>query len=54
MNFYQHAKNQAISPFRSRDVVGLKILQYDWPKGFWSISQEPDFYPCGFLIPFQN
>ena len=29
--------------FFSRDTVTLKILQFDWPRAFWSISQEPDF-----------
>ena len=43
MNLYQHSKNQAFSSFRSRDIIYLKILQSDWPKTFWHISQEPDF-----------
>ena len=43
MNFYQHAKNQALSPLFSRDLVDFKILQSDWPRAFWSISQEPDY-----------
>ena len=43
MNLYQHAKNQAFSSFFSRDILDLKILQSDFPKAFWSISQEPDF-----------
>ena len=30
LNFFQHAKNQAISPFYSRDTVNFKILQSDW------------------------
>ena len=41
--FYQHAKNQAISSFCSRDKVDLKILQSDWPTRFCPISQEPNF-----------
>ena len=28
----------------SRDIVDLKTLQSDWPRAFWSISQEQDFY----------
>ena len=40
---YQHAKNQAFSPLCSGDEVNLKILQLDWPRAFWPISQEPDF-----------
>ena len=43
INFNQYAKNQALSSFCSRDLVDLKILQSDWPKAFWSISQQPDF-----------
>ena len=40
---YQHAKNQAFSSLCSGDVVSLEILQSDWPRAFWQISQEPDF-----------
>ena len=29
LNFSQHAQNQAISLFYSRDIVNLKILQFD-------------------------
>ena len=43
MNLYNHAKNQVISSFYSRDIFSLKILQLDWPRAFWPISQEPDF-----------
>ena len=44
MNLYQHAKKkQAFSSFCSRDLPDLKILQSDWPRAFWPISQEPDF-----------
>ena len=43
MNLYQHAKNQAFSSFCSRKIVDLKIMQSDWPRAFWIISQEPDF-----------
>ena len=31
------------SSFCSRDIVNLKILQSDWLRAFWPISQEPDF-----------
>ena len=44
MNLYHHAKIQAFSSFSSRDTVDLKILQSDWLKAFWPISQEPDFF----------
>ena len=39
----QHAKRRTISSFCSRDIADVKILQSDWPKEFWSISQESDF-----------
>ena len=44
INLYQHAKNQSFLSLRSGDIVNLKILQSDWPKAFWPISQEPDFF----------
>ena len=44
VNLYQHAKNQTFSSFCSRDIVDLKILQSDWPKTFWHISQEPNLF----------
>ena len=25
------------------ELVNLKIMQSDWPRAFWHISQEPDF-----------
>ena len=43
MNLHQYAKNQAFSSFCSRDIVNLKVLQSDWLRAFWPISQEPDF-----------
>ena len=43
LNLYQYAKNQAISIFCYRNIFNFKILQSDWPRTFWSISQEPDF-----------
>ena len=43
MNLFQHTKYLIISSICSRDKVHLKILQFDWPVAFWSISQEPDF-----------
>ena len=43
MSLYQHAKNQAISLLCSGDLVDLKILQSDWQRAFWRISQEPDY-----------
>ena len=37
MNLYQCAKDQAFSSLCSRDLVNLKILKSDWPRGFWLI-----------------
>ena len=36
-------KNKAFSSFCSRDIVNLKILQFDWLRAFWPISKESDF-----------
>ena len=44
MNLYQHTKNHAILSFCSRDICDLKIIQSDWPKAFWAISQELHFF----------
>ena len=43
INLYQHAKNQLISTLCSGDIFDSNILQSDWPRAFWPISQEPDF-----------
>ena len=40
MNLYEHAKSQTFSLFYSRDIVDLKILQSDWPRTFWHMSQD--------------
>ena len=39
--FDQHAKNGAVLPIFSGDIVDLKIiLQSEWLRKFWAISQE--------------
>ena len=43
MNFYQHAKNEAFSSIFSREILDLKILQSEWLRAFWAISQEQYF-----------
>ena len=43
MNLHKYAKNQAISSICSGDMADIKILQSDWLREFWSISQEPGF-----------
>ena len=46
INLHQHEKkkNQAFLSFCSRDIADLKILQSDWLRAFWPISQEPDLF----------
>ena len=43
MNLYQHAKNEAVSLISSGKIIDLKILQSDWLRAFWPISQEQGF-----------
>ena len=43
MNLYHHTKTEACFSFCSRNIADLKILPSDWPREFWSISQEPEF-----------
>ena len=45
VNLHRHAENQAFSSIRSSDTVDLEILQSDWPRVFWPVSQEPEFSP---------
>ena len=40
MDFYRHAKNEAISSICSAEIVHLKILQSDWLRAFWPIIQD--------------
>ena len=44
VNFYQHAKNEAVSSIFSGEMVHLKILQSDWLRAFWHISQKQDLF----------
>ena len=37
---YQHAKNEIVSSICSGEIAHLEILESDWLRGFWSISQE--------------
>ena len=43
VNLYQHAKNEAVSLISSGRIIDLKILQSDWLRAFWPISQEKVF-----------
>ena len=49
MNLYQYAKNQVFLSFFSRDIADLKILEYDWLRAFWRISQQPNFSQIWYL-----
>ena len=42
-NLHQHAKNESFSLICSGEIVDLKILESDWLRASWSISQEQDF-----------
>ena len=43
VNLYQHAKNEAAISICSGEKDDLKILQCDWLRAFWPISQKSDF-----------
>ena len=43
VNLYQNAKHQAISLICSEDMADQKIMQYDWPRTSWPMSQEQTF-----------
>ena len=36
-------KNMTFSFFSSRDIVALKILQFDWSRAIWFISQKKHY-----------
>ena len=40
MNLHQHAKSEATSSICSGQMLNLKILQSEWQRAFWYISQE--------------
>ena len=54
MNLDQNSKNQAFSLFCSRDTIDLKIMQSDWQRAFWHISQEPGFSQYGICARIQQ
>ena len=43
MNLHQRDKNEAVSSICSGEILDLKILQSDWLRAFWPISQEKVF-----------
>ena len=40
---YQDAKNYIASLICSGKMVDLKVLEFDWLRPFWPISQKQDF-----------
>lgn len=42
MNWCQHQKDQSNFSFHFKDIVDLNILEFDWPRRFQPISQEPN------------
>ena len=43
-------KNMTFSFFCSRDIVALKILQFDWSRAIWFISQINITPKCGICV----
>ena len=43
VNLYQHAKNYTVSSICVGEMVDLIILESDWLRPFWPISQKQDF-----------
>ena len=41
---YLHEKNQLDPSILSWDITLWRILQSDWPRAFWSITWEPEFW----------
>ena len=54
MNLDQYAKNQDFLSFCSRDIVNFKILQSDWSRAFWRISQNQIFPKYGIYARIQQ
>ena len=50
MNLHQCAKNGAALPICFGKLVESKILQSDWLRAFWTISQEQDFSGTQLII----
>ena len=43
VNLYKNAKNEAVSSICSGNIIDIKILQSDWLRALWPLSQEQDF-----------
>ena len=53
MNLYQHAKDQVVSSICSGDetdftILFYNLLQSEWLRALWPISQEPCFSDMNF------
>ena len=48
-NLYKQDKNQGISSTCSENIVDLKILQSDWLRALWPISQKSDLFQIWYL-----
>ena len=50
VNLYQYAKNETVLSICSEEIIDLKILQSDWLRAFWPVSEGQDFPPnIGFV-----
>ena len=43
VNLHQHAKNEVVFSICFGEIVHSKIIQSDWLRGFWPISQKQRF-----------
>ena len=43
VDLYLHAKTETVSSIFYEEMLDLKILQAEWLKEFWAISQEQYF-----------
>ena len=43
VNMYQHAEDETVSSICSGEIVDFKIVQSDWLRAFWPLSQEQNF-----------
>ena len=43
VNLHQHAKNEVVFSICFGEIVHSKIMQSDWLRGFWPISQKQRF-----------
>ena len=53
VNFYHHAKNQAILLICSRDMVYYKILLSDWLSNFGHYNRNKNFLKYGICAVYE-